>query len=198
MLYTVLEILGTIAFAISGAMVAAEKKMDILGVVILGVTTAIGGGIIRDLLLGTTPPTSLKNPLYAFVAIAVSFLVFLPTVRKKININNMILIVIDALGLGTFTVLGFETAAGCSNVFLQIFLGVLTGVGGGVLRDLFASEKPMIFVKHFYAAASLIGAVICAILYPKKKETAMILGIVTIVIIRILAAKFKWHLPKVK
>lgn len=196
MMYTVLEILGTIAFAISGAMAAAEKKMDILGVVILGVTTAIGGGIIRDILLGTTPPTSLKNPLYAFIAIAVSLLVFLPAVRKKININNMILIVIDALGLGTFTVLGFETAAVCSNVFLQIFLGVLTGVGGGVLRDLFASEKPMIFVKHFYAVASLIGAIVCAILYPVKKETAMVLGIVIIVIIRILAAKFKWHLPK--
>ena len=195
-MYAALEILGTIAFAISGAMVATEKKMDILGVIILGMTTAIGGGIIRDVLTGITPPLALQNPLYALVSIAVSIIVFLPFIRKRINVNDMLFIVIDAIGLGTFTVVGIESVSAFSNVFLQVLLGVVTGVGGGVFRDIFACEKPMIFVRHFYAVASLIGAILCVILYSHNKSLAMILGIAIIVIIRVLAAKFKWHLPK--
>jgi uncharacterized membrane protein YeiH len=137
--------------------------MDILGVVILGVTTAIGGGITRDILMGVTPPRSLTNPLYAGIAIAVSLLVFFPPVRGRINVNNMAFVALDALGLGTFTVIGIETAYVLNNIFLQVFLGVLTGVGGGVMRDIFAAEKPMIFIKRFYAVASLIGAIVCVL-----------------------------------
>lgn len=195
-MYTVLEIIGTVAFAVSGAMVAIGKKMDILGVLVLGVTTAIGGGIIRDILMGKFPPESLRNPLYAFIAIGVSLLVFLPFLRKRINVDHLIFVLIDALGLGTFTVIGIETASGLDNAFLQVFLGVLTGVGGGVLRDLFATRPPVIFVKHFYATASLIGAVACVLLYPLSKEIAMIAGIVLILLLRVLAARFRWHLPK--
>ena len=196
-MYLILEIIGTVAFAISGAMVAVKKKMDILGVVILGVTTAIGGGIVRDILIGLTPPQSLREPLYAGVSVVVSLLVFLPFVRDRINVDNIVFVAIDALGLGTFTVVGIEAASGLNNVFLQIFLGVLTGVGGGVLRDIFAAEKPVIFVKRFYAAASLIGASVCAAIYSFDKSVAMISGIVTILILRVCAAKFKWNLPKV-
>lgn len=195
-MYTVFEILGTVAFAISGAMVAIEKKMDMLGVVILGVTTAVGGGIIRDLLVGVTPPKSLNNPLYALIAIGVSLIVFLPPIRKRVDVNNMVLIAIDAIGLGTFTVIGTESGLPFDNVFLQVFLGVLTGVGGGVLRDLFANEKPMIFVRHFYAVASFLGAVLCVSLYPLQKNAAMIAGIALVVVLRLCAAKFRWHLPK--
>lgn len=195
-MYTVFEILGTVAFAISGAMVAIEKKMDMLGVVILGVTTAVGGGIIRDLLVGVTPPKSLNNPLYALIAIGVSLIIFLPPIRKRVDVNNMVLIAIDAIGLGTFTVIGTESGLPFDNVFLQVFLGVLTGVGGGVLRDLFANEKPMIFVRHFYAVASFLGAVLCVSLYPLQKNAAMIAGIALVVVLRLCAAKFRWHLPK--
>jgi uncharacterized membrane protein YeiH len=197
-MYFIFEIIGTIAFAVSGAMVAVQKKMDILGVVILGVTTAIGGGITRDILMGVTPPRSLTNPLYAGIAIVISLLVFFPPVRGRINVNNMAFVALDALGLGTFTVIGIETAYVLNNIFLQVFLGVLTGVGGGVMRDIFAAEKPMIFIKRFYAVASLIGAIVCVIVYPFNKNGAMIIGIITIIILRILAAKFKWNLPKVK
>lgn len=195
-MYTVLEMIGTVAFAISGAMVAVEKKMDLLGVLVLSVTTAIGGGIIRDILMGRFPPESLKNPVYAFVSIGVAVLVFLPFLRRRINVDRLIFVLIDALGLGTFTVVGIETAAGLDNAFLQIFLGVLTGVGGGVLRDLFAARTPMIFVRHFYATASLIGASVCVVLYPVSKEIAMIAGILVIIVLRMLAARFRWHLPK--
>ena len=194
--YFVLELLGTAAFAVSGAMVAIEKKMDILGVIILGMTTAIGGGVIRDVLMGNTPPTGLADPLYALLAIAVSACVFIPAVRKKVNVDGKLLVVIDALGLGTFTVLGIRTAAGLDSFCLRIFLGVLTGVGGGVLRDVFAAQRPMIFVRHFYAAASLLGAVLCALVLPRNENLGMLLGIVLILILRILAAKYKWHLPK--
>jgi uncharacterized membrane protein YeiH len=136
--------------------------------------------------------------LYAGIAIAVSLLVFFPPVRGRINVNNMAFVALDALGLGTFTVIGIETAYVLNNIFLQVFLGVLTGVGGGVMRDIFAAEKPMIFIKRFYAVASLIGAIVCVIVYPFNKNGAMIIGIITIIILRILAAKFKWNLPKVK
>ncbi len=196
-MYLFLEIIGTVAFAISGAMVAVQKKMDVLGVVILGVSTAIGGGIVRDIIMGITPPTSLKNPLYAGIAFIISIIVFIPFVRNRINVDNILFVIIDAIGLGTFTVIGIETAATLKNVFLQVFLGVLTGVGGGVMRDIFAIQKPTIFVKKFYAVASLAGAIICVIVYPINKNIAMTTGIIIVVILRILAAKLKWNLPKV-
>lgn len=195
-MYLFLEIIGTVAFAVSGAMVAIQKKMDILGVVILGITTAIGGGIVRDIILGNVPPRSLTDPLYAGIACGVSLLVFLPFVRKWINVDHIVFVLIDALGLGTFTVVGIETASAQNNVFLQIFLGVLTGVGGGVMRDIFAAEKPIIFVKRFYAIASLIGAICCVALYGVNKSAAMLAGIAVVVVLRLLAAKYKWNLPK--
>jgi len=196
-MYFALEILGTIAFAVSGAMVAVNKKMDILGVIILGVTTAIGGGIVRDIIMGVFPPKSLTDPIYAGIGIIVCIIVFIPFVRKHIDVDNMLFVIIDGIGLGAFTVIGFETAAYLDNIFLEIFLGVLTGVGGGVMRDIFASERPVIFVKRFYATASLAGAVICALIYPLDHNVAMLVGIAVVVILRILAARFKWHLPRV-
>ena len=191
-----MELLGTVAFAMSGAFVAIEKKMDILGVAILGITTAIGGGIIRDLLIGHTPPESLVNPVFAFVALSVSLIVFIPKLRRRIDLDSRWMVLVDAIGLGVFTVIGCSTAVAFHNFCLQVFLGVLTGVGGGVLRDVFAAQKPMIFVKHFYALASLIGAVLYSALLPVHEIGAMAAGIAVIVILRMLAAKYKWHLPK--
>lgn len=195
-IFKTMEILGTIAFAMSGAFVAIEKKMDILGVVILGMTTAIGGGIVRDVLIGVFPPSGLSNPLYAIIAIVVSLIVFIPKIRSLINLDSALMVFIDAVGLGAFTVIGCEAALSFDNLWLQLFLGVLTGVGGGVLRDIFAAQKPMIFVKHFYATASFVGAVVYSILIPYNSILAMIAGIIAIIILRMLAAKYKWHLPK--
>lgn len=195
-MYFFFEIIGTAAFAVSGAMVAIEKKMDILGVLILGITTAIGGGIIRDVLIGATPPAGLTNPIYAFIAIAVSFLVFIPGIRNHVDLDSRLIVFTDAIGLGTFTVIGCRNALGFDNIWLQMFLGVLTGVGGGVVRDIFAAETPMIFVRHFYAAASLSGAMVFTALIQVNETLAMISGIIIVVILRIMAAKYKWHLPK--
>lgn len=198
-----LEIVGTVAFAVSGAMVGLKREMDILGIAILGLVTAVGGGAIRDLVLGITPPNTFRNPVYAIVAIAVSIVVFLPAVRRILNrihrLYDMLLFVMDSLGLGIFTVVGIRTAcaAGHDGWFLLIFVGVITGVGGGILRDVLAGQTPYVFVKHFYACASLLGAVACVALHRTVGDTvAMMIGAALIVLLRFFAAHFHWELPK--
>ena len=161
----ILELIGTVAFAVSGAMVALKKNMDIFGVAILGLTTAVGGGALRDILLGNTPPVMFREPVYALLAIFVSIVVFIPQVRHLLTHNHALydrmMLVMDSLGLGIFTVVGINTAYELSNdytFFLLVFVGTITGVGGGVLRDVMAGGTPYIFVKHVYACASAVGA----------------------------------------
>ena len=150
-----LEILGTVAFAASGAMTGLKKNMDIFGVCILGLTTAVGGGVIRDLILGNTPPATFQNPIYATVAILTSLVLFLPGLRRILMRNpqwfDWSLRLMDSLGLGIFTVVGIRIAYRCTEtptLFLLVFVGVVTGVGGGLLRDVMAGDTPYIFVKH--------------------------------------------------
>lgn len=198
----VIEMIGTVAFAVSGALVAIEKKMDILGVCVLGATTAVGGGVIRDVILGNTPPHAFDTPVYIVTSIAVSVLVFLPAIRKLIHSEqtrfDCVLLVMDSLGLSIFTVIGIEVAFGTSdNGFLLVFVGTLTGVGGGVLRDMLAGQTPYILVKHFYCMAAIIGAVLTTVFWkPLGQTAAMFLGAGTIFILRILAAHYRWKLPR--
>ena len=200
----VFELIGTVAFAISGAITGLKKKMDIFGVVILAVVTAVGGGAIRDIVLGNTPPMTFRNPVYALVAVATGILTFIPVVRrlagKTPKAFDIFLLVTDSVGLGIFTVMGIRTAINLNhgeNLFLLVFVGVVTGVGGGLLRDVMAGNTPYIFVKHIYASASLAGAVLCVLLWkPLGSTAAMSVSAVVIIIIRFLAARFKWSLPK--
>lgn len=205
----IIEIIGTIAFASSGAMVGIKKQMDLLGVCVLGMTTAVGGGMIRDLILGVTPPVMFQNPTYALLAIAFSVLIFCSmyffqnklTNSKFYEVYDKMMMIFDSLGLGLFTVVGVTTAINIgyeTTGFLQIFVGVLTGVGGGVLRDIMAGNTPYIFVKHVYASASIIGAVVCVLIELWFGELpAMLIGAVAVFIIRILAAHYKWNLPRI-
>lgn len=203
-LQIIFEIIGTVAFSVSGAMVGINKKMDIFGVVILGVTAAVGGGVIRDIILGITPPITFINPIYAFIATATAVAVFLPPVRKVINESpgcyEKLILLMDSVGLGIFTAVGIQTAfnsQGEHNIFLLIFVGLVTGVGGGVLRDMMAGNRPYIFVKHFYASASLIGAVVCGLMWNEAGQTAaMMTGTLVIIGLRLCAARFRWSLPK--
>ena len=203
-LLLVFEIFGTIAFAASGAMTGLSKKMDIFGVVTLGIVTSVGGGVIRDLVLGNTPPATFSNPVYALVATVVSIVLFIPAVRRFLLRNQRLydkaMFVMDSVGLGIFTVVGIETAylADKSNVFLLLFVGMVTGIGGGVLRDVLAGNTPYIFIKHFYASASLIGAVVCIGIWEffKRPGIAMLAGSLCILVLRFLAARFRWSLPK--
>lgn len=193
-----LELIGTIAFAISGALVAVEKKMDILGVAILGMTTAVGGGIVRDIILGNFPPAAFQNPVHVLVAIGISIIIFFPFVRSGLKKTGFVIKLMDAVGLAVFTMVGMRAGFRYDNFFLAVFVGVLTGVGGGVIRDVFAGNKPQIFTKHFYATSAIIGANIAALLWPVNHIAAMATGAVIIFVLRILAAKFHWSLPRAK
>lgn len=205
----ILEIIGTIAFASSGAMVGIRKNMDIFGVLVLGITTAVGGGCIRDLILGIHPPKMFHNFSYVGSAIVTSCLLFFLIYWKKellesrfLETYEQFMNTFDAIGLGIFTVTGIRTAisvSDASNIFLLIFVGVVTGIGGGMLRDIMSGSTPFVFVKHVYACASLIGAVIYILLHNRLSEaSAMILSSVIVIVIRLLAAHYRWNLPRIR
>lgn len=200
----VIEILGTIAFAISGVIVGKEKNMDLFGVCMLGITTGCGGGIIRDIIIGCIPPTMFVNPIYAFVALGVSLAMCIPVISRLIGrlktAGEIFLQVLDAVGLGGFSVVAVVNCHALypDNIFLMVFVGCVTGCGGGVLRDIFAGSIPYIFRKHIYASASIAGALLCALLIdPIGSTAAMICGIVLIMLIRFAAAYYKLNLPKI-
>ena len=205
----VMEIVGTVAFAASGAMTAIQKRMDLFGVNVLGVTTAVGGGLIRDLILKVHPPAMFRNSTYAITAIITSTVVFLGVyVREKWSlakytmIYDKLLLFGDTIGLGIFTVVGSHAAvvAGYGgNRFLLIFVGMMTGVGGGMIRDIMAGNTPYILVKHVYAVASMAGALVYTLLLPHMKNIeCMTIGAATVMVIRLLAAHYKWNLPKIR
>ncbi len=204
LLVFILELIGTVAFAVSGAIVGVKKRMDLFGVIVLGVCTAVGGGVVRDLILGLTPPATFQNPVYTLTATAVSVVTFLPRVRLRLSrhepLYDRLLLVMDAVGLGVFTVVGVQRAyqqPESYTLFLLVFVGLITGVGGGVLRDVFSGERPYIFVRHFYACASIIGALICALCWQWLGANAsMLFGAAVIVVLRLLAAYYHWSLPK--
>ena len=196
-LYFLLELIGTIAFAVSGAGIAIRKKMDILGIIFLGLLTAVGGGILRDLILGVTPPVAFQTPVYSFIAIVVSVLTFLFRSKSKLLLDyNLVLLAMDSIGLAEFTVAGVKAGMYSGNIFLEIVVGFLTGVGGGMLRDIFAGEIPAIFDKGFYASASIIGAAATVFLWPLGGNFAMFCGTILILLLRFAAIKFQWDLPK--
>lgn len=197
-LLLVFEIIGTIAFSISGALVAIENDMDIFGVIVLGLTTAVGGGIIRDLILGVNPPSIVNEWLFIALAILVALIVFLPSVRNYIKKYDYLVTVMDSIGLAIFTVIGVEASLSYDNIVLSIFTGVITGVGGGMLRDIFARTNLYIFTKHFYACASLIGAIFTFYAFKINNSLAIIGGFIVIFALRMCAAKYKWNLPKAK
>ena len=202
----ILELAGTMAFAASGAITALKKGMDLFGVCILGLTTAVGGGVIRDVILGNTPPATFLNPIYASVALVTSLVLFLPRIRHLLmwdqRLYDLSMLILDSLGLGIFTVVGIRIAWRSTaepTLFLLVFVGVVTGVGGGVLRDVMAGDTPYIFVKHIYAYASLAGALVCAGLWRPAGEVAAILaGAGVVVLIRFLSAHYRWNLPRAR
>lgn len=205
----ILELIRTVAFASSGAMIAIEKKMDIFGVNVLGATTAVGGGIMRDIILGLTPPGAFSHPVYVLVAALTSTILFViayakPTAfesRVKTDYYDKLMFWCDTAGLGIFTVVGIQAAVravGGENVFFFVFIGTLTGVGGGVLRDIMAGETPYILVKHIYACAAIAGGIVCVVGRTAFGEAyGTILGLAATVLLRFLAAHFRWNLMRV-
>ena len=207
-IFFIFEIIGVIAFSLSGALVAMKKGMDIFGACVLGMTTAIGGGIIRDLILGATPPASFVNPLPAVLGLVVAALTYLPKIQKffarnKHKVHTLSMMVADSVGLGVFTVVGVNACFNSlpnPNVFTAVFLGMITGVGGGVLRDVMSMNLPKIFVKHFYACASIAGAIVAFLIRNFLGDILLssILGAIVVITLRFLAFFLRWNLPKPK
>lgn len=204
--FYILELTGTIAFAVSGAMVAIERRLDVFGVVFLGMMTAVGGGIIRDMLIGSLPPTAFVRMEYVLVACSVSVVVFLiayfarrmyfEKAKRIDDINN----IFDAVGLGAFAVSGTRIGVVSGfggNAFLCIFLGLLTGIGGGLLRDIMSRSVPFVLQKRVYALAAIAGSASYYILSrcSVPDAVAIFAGLALTCLIRILATVFRWDLP---
>ncbi len=202
-----LEIIGAAAFAVSGAMAALEHDADIFGVIFLAVVTALGGGVIRDLLLGVTPPKMFVSYVYLAVAALAALVVFADAYirrekyrkhRDKLDsINNMF----DAVGLAVFTVSGMNTAMQQSdNVLLILVLGMSTGVGGGMLRDMMINKMPKVLRKRVYAVASLLGGGVYYGLFALgvHETIAAVSGMALIIVLRVLATVYKWNLPAIR
>lgn len=205
----ILEVTGTIAFASSGALTAVQCGMDLLGVNVLALVTAAGGGVIRDIIIGRLPPALFFSPLCILVSLLTANLIFIilrSACRKNklsrfTDIYDRIMPVLDTVGLAVFTVTGINAGIElgyAQNYLLLIFSGTVTGVGGGVLRDIMADRKPYIFVSQIYACAAVIGAVIFLPVYHLFGFIAAGAAcFVTVALIRSLAILFRWNLPHI-
>jgi len=194
----IIEFAGTIAFAISGIRLAAAKEFDWFGAVVVGFVTAIGGGTVRDLLLDVTPFWML-NPIYLICSV-IGLIIVIIFSKKLVRLNTPFFI-FDTIGLALFVVVGLEKTIQLGFPYwVAIVMGTITGIIGGVLRDVLINEIPLVFRKEIYALACVFGGFvfwICNIL----GFTAVVCEIITLVSIfttRILAVKFQWGLPKLK
>ncbi|MBU13380.1 MAG: hypothetical protein CMH71_03375 [Nitrosopumilales archaeon] len=196
----ILDLFGTMAFAVTGAFKAIEHKADIVGIIILATITGVAGGTIRDIILGKTLPNSLVDPIYVIITIISAIVLFF--LYSKLRQHWNIFLKFDALGLGIFTVIGATFAYNLVGMnFLVIVLsGMLTAIGGGILRDIFVNQTPIVFVKELYASASFIGAVLfyLTLLITNEIYAATIIGMVITTVLRLVAMKYNWNLPRVK
>ena len=204
-LVQVFDFVGTVAFAISGIRLASAKQFDWFGAFVVGVTTAIGGGTIRDLMLGVSP-FWLTNPFYLLCSAFA--LLWVVAFRKLLVRQNNTWFLFDTIGLALFTVVGIEKTMEVSAMpghphfpfWAAIIMGTITGAGGGVIRDVFINEVPLIFRKEIYAMACVIGGLAYYVCYKFQLSSEMcsiICGLV-VVLMRLLAVRFQLHLPTIK
>ncbi|MDX1533062.1 MAG: trimeric intracellular cation channel family protein [Nitrosopumilaceae archaeon] len=196
----ILDLFGTMAFAVTGAFKAIEHKADIVGVIILATITGVAGGTIRDVIFSDSLPNSILDPAYVGITVATGIVVFLLFSKLKKHWN--VFLKFDAIGLGVFTVIGatFAYSVFGLNFLAIVSAGILTAVGGGILRDVFVNQVPIVFVKELYASASFIGVVIfyLILLVDGELYVATIAGIAITTGLRMIAMKYNWNLPRVK
>ena len=207
LIFATLDYIGTLSFAISGAMVGMKKQTDLFGVLFLAVVTAVGGGVTRDVLLGNCPPKVFVDwrcvALSALTGLIMFFLVrknnatYLDKVELVDRINN----IFDALGLGVFSIIGVQVAQQSGqgdNLFFAVFLGLITGIGGGLMRDVLVGEIPFVLKKRIYAVASIVGALTYALLTRTNlhEPISATLCIALVFTIRMLATHYSWNLPR--
>ena len=196
---SILDYLGTIAFAVTGASKAISHKADIFGIIVLATVVGVGGGVTRDVIFGRFP-TAFSDPIYVALTAITGVVVFFLFTKMKKQMN--VWLIFDAVGLGVFSILGASIAYQIVglNFLSMLFGGMITAIGGGILRDVFVREIPIVFVKEVYAIASIIGIVIFYVMlyFAVEIHLASIIGIVTATGIRLLAMKYNWNLPKVR
>lgn len=194
-----LDLFGTMAFAVTGAFKAIEKKFDIVGILLLATITGVAGGTIRDVTMGQFP-NSISDPMYVVITVISGTVIFFLYSRLKAHWN--LFLKFDAIGLGVFAIIGATFAYSLFGLnFLAILLaGMLTAVGGGIIRDVFVNQVPIVFVKEFYASASFIGIVIFYLMLHFGGELyyATIVGIAVTTLLRLVAMRYNWNLPRAK
>ena len=205
-LLMITTIIGTVAFSVSGALVAIENKLDLFGVIILGTVTAGGGGVLRDVMMHQNI-LMFEDPWSFYLSLLTGLLVFIAMYFlqnlkwENSKIYKIFFNITDSIGLGTFVVLGANVAVsnGVQSFVAITFYAVLTAVGGGLIRDLSVMKIPVIFRKHIYAVASIIGAVYFYLITIADcpYTIAVITTVLIVVIIRYLAFRFEWSLPRV-
>lgn len=197
-LYFAADILGTVAFSISGVLVAMEKRLDLFGVGIIALVTAIGGGTLRDLLIGVTPVTWTTTPVYMYVILgAVLFAILFQSRLKYLRTS---LFLFDTFGIGLYTMVGIEKGVEAGlEPLICITLGTITASFGGVLRDILCNEIPVIFRKEIYATACILGGVGYFLLLktPLPEAYAYLSGLALVIGIRLLAVRFHIALPNI-
>ncbi|WP_411031760.1 trimeric intracellular cation channel family protein [Spongiimicrobium sp. 3-5] len=198
MFYFTIDILGTIAFAVSGVLVAMEKKLDLFGVFIIAFVTAVGGGSLRDLLIGSTPVNWLLQPVYLFTILGTVVLTII--FRPHLKYLRTSLFLFDTIGIGLYTLVGIEKGleAGLSPV-MCVALGTITASFGGVIRDILCNEIPVIFRKEIYATACILGGSSYFLLrkLPFEDAYSYMAAILIVISMRLLAVKFKIALPNI-
>jgi uncharacterized membrane protein YeiH len=200
LLIQILDLFGTMAFAVTGAFRAIEHGSDIVGIIILATITGVAGGVLRDIVFGRIPPLAITNPLYLIITVTTAVaLFFLYRMLKK---HWNLFLKFDAIGLGVFTVIGTTIAYNLVglNFLAMAFSGLITAIGGGILRDVFVNEVPIVFVKELYASASFVGVVTFfgLLVANVNVSIAAISSIIAATGLRLLAMRYDWNLPRTK
>ena len=195
-LYDFIDLSGTFAFAISGAVAAKEKGLDVFGILVVAFTVACGGGIIRDVCIGAIPPAGLSDWRYLLVSVIAAIIAM--GLDRLMTLLNRPVLLFDALGLSLFAVSGAGKALSFGhNSEVAVLLGMITAVGGGVIRDIFLNRIPVIFEQEIYASAALAGAlvVVTGLYYRLPSEWMFFAGFSICFVIRLLALRYRWRLP---
>lgn len=197
--FVIIEFVGTMAFAISGIRLASGKRFDLFGALIVGMATAIGGGTIRDVMLGVTP-FWLTNKIY--IICCIFSLLWVIIFGKYLIRQKNTWFIFDTIGLALFNVIGIEKTLQMGFPFwTAIVMGCITGAAGGVIRDILINEEPLIFRKEIYAVACILGGVVyvtCFAAFGLPAELNALFSSITVIVVRILAVRFGWHLPILK
>ncbi|WGU67781.1 trimeric intracellular cation channel family protein [Capnocytophaga canimorsus] len=196
--FTIVDYIGVFVFAISGALAAREKKMDLFGIFIIAFVTSLGGGTLRDVMIGRTPVFWMIHPMYITMIFAGAF--FAIFLRNKIHYLRKSLMLFDTIGIGFYTVLGAQIAQSFGlHPIGVISVATVTACFGGVIRDILCNEIPAIFHKEVYATACVIGAI--TYLGPQEfgyfSDYIYLIAIAVVIVIRLVAIKYAFHLPKI-